>query len=309
MIDLSTWPALVLTAGLATRLRPLSDVRAKAALPVAGETIISRILRWLRDAGIRRVVLNLHHRPETVTRIVGDGADWGLQVRYSWENPILGSAGGPKRALPLLDADQFLIVNGDTLTDCDLRAVAEQHVDTRALVTMALIRRDLDRATLAGADGGVHGFGAGSEHFIGVQAVNASAFASVPDDVSFETVKQLYPALIAQHHGSVRAYRSSAELLDVGTPADYLETVDIICARERRPLDMGSGTTVHPTATIRHSVLWDRVDVRERAELIDCIVADDVVVPAGSRYERCAIVNSTSGLAVAPFDVAQGRPF
>src|SRR5918996_4358488 len=134
MIDLSPWPALVLTAGLATRLRPLSDVRAKAALPVGGEAIVSRILRWLRDAGVRRVVLNLHHRPETLTRIVGDGLDWDLQVRYSWENPLLGSAGGPKRALPLLDAERFLIVNGDTITDCDLRAIADRHVHTGAMV-------------------------------------------------------------------------------------------------------------------------------------------------------------------------------
>src|SRR5918997_5280990 len=158
MIDLSAWPALVLTAGLATRLRPLSDVRAKAALPVAGEPIISRILRWLHDAGVRRVVLNLHHRPETITRIVGDGADWNLDVRYSWEVPVLGSAGGPRRELPLLDADRFLIVNGDTLTDCDLRAVAEQHVDTAALVTLALVQKAVDRYALVDAAGIVYGF-------------------------------------------------------------------------------------------------------------------------------------------------------
>jgi len=301
MIDLSTWPALVLTAGLATRLRPLSDVRAKAALPVGGETIISRILRWLREAGVRSVVVNLHHRPDTVTRIVGDGADWGLQVRYSWENPILGSAGGPRRALPLLDSGRFLIVNGDTLTDCDLRAVARQHVDTGALATMAVVPRDLDRAVLAGPDGVVLGFGRGSEHFIGVQAVDAAAFESVPDDEPYETVRQLYPVLIAQTPGSVRAFRSSAEFLDVGTPADYLGTVDIICAREGRALDLGADTSVHPTATIRHSVLWDRVNVQEHAQVVDCVVGDDVVIPAGSRYKRCAIVNSASGLAVAPF--------
>jgi NDP-sugar pyrophosphorylase family protein len=301
MIDLSAWPALVLTAGLATRLRPLSDIRAKAALPVGGEAIVGRILRWLHDAGIRRVVLNLHHRPETVTRVVGHGADWGLHVRYSWEYPLLGSAGGPKRALPLLDADRFLIVNGDTITDCDLRAVAEQHVETNALVTMAVVPRHVDRAVLAGADGRVTGFGPGEEHFIGVQAVNASVFESAPENESSETVKQLYPALIAQGANVLRAFRSPAEFLDVGTVADYLETVDIICAREGRTLDSGLDSTVDSTAVVRHSVLWDRVRVEERAQLIDCVVGDDVVVPAGSRYERCAIVNGADGLVVSAF--------
>ena len=301
MIDLSTWPALVLTAGLATRLRPLSDVRAKAALPVGGEAIISRILRWLRDAGVQRVVLNLHHRPHTVTRVVGDGADWGMQVRYSWENPVLGSAGGPRRALPLLDAERFLVVNGDTITDCDLRAVAQQHVETGAAVTMAVIARPMDRAVVADANGVVTGFGPGPEHFIGVQAMEARTLAAVRDDVPSETVKQVYPRLIAGAPGAVRVYRSKAEFLDVGTAADYLETVDIICAREQRRIDFGVGNVVHPTATVQHSVLWDRVTVPERAELIDCIVGDDVVIPAGERYERRVIVNGATGLIVSPF--------
>jgi NDP-sugar pyrophosphorylase family protein len=301
LIDLSTWPALVLTAGLATRLRPLSSVRAKAALPVAGEPIISRILRWLGEAGVRRVVINLHHRPETVTRIVGDGADWNMQIRYSWENPVLGSAGGPKRALPLLESERFLIVNGDTITDCNLRAIATQHVETGALATIAVVPRAVDRAVLANADGIVSGFGPGNEHFIGVQAVDASAFADIPDNVAAETVKQLYPALIGRQPGAVRVYRSSAEFLDVGTAADYLETVDVICAREHRPMDSGAGVTVHPNATVRHSILWDRVTVGENAELVDCIVADDVAIPAGARYQQCAIANDAASLIVSPF--------
>src|SRR5919112_4472229 len=95
-------PALVLTAGIATRLRPLSFVRAKAALPIAGEPLVRRILRFLQAAGVADVVMNLHHLPHTLTQRVGDGSDIGIRVRYSWESPVLGSAGGPRRALPLL---------------------------------------------------------------------------------------------------------------------------------------------------------------------------------------------------------------
>ena len=75
------WPALVLTAGLATRLQPLSAIRAKAALPVAGEVLVRRILRSLRAAGVTRVVLNLHHLAPTITREVGDGSALDLSVR------------------------------------------------------------------------------------------------------------------------------------------------------------------------------------------------------------------------------------
>ena len=187
MIQLSGTPALVLTAGLATRLQPLSSVRAKAALPVAGTPLVVRILQWLRDAGVTRTVLNLHHRADTITRVVGDGSAAGIAVRYSWETEILGSAGGPARAIPLLASDRFLIVNGDTLADVDLRAMAAQHVDTNALVTMAVVDgRPEYNGVIADANGIVRGFGRepGAFHFIGVQIVNASVFAGVsPDEI------------------------------------------------------------------------------------------------------------------------------
>jgi NDP-sugar pyrophosphorylase family protein len=327
MTDLSAWPALVLTAGLATRLRPLSDIRAKGALPVAGQPLVGRILRWLRAAGVRQVVLNLHHRPETITRVVGDGAEWDLAVRYSWEAEVLGSAGGPKRAIPLLNAERFLIVNGDTLTDGDLGALAAQHMETHALVTMAVVPGDTnryggvlvdDRDVVRGFAGRqvadlkvratedppipvARSFSSATLHFIGVQAVNASAFAEVPGDRPYETVRQLYPSLIASHPDSVRAYRSEAEFLDVGTPEDYLRSVDVIAGREHVALDRGTSCRIDPTATVRHSILWDRVEVQAGAHLTDCVVGDDVVVPAGARHERAAIVTGPGGLVVRGF--------
>jgi NDP-sugar pyrophosphorylase family protein len=92
----------VLTAGLGTRLRPLTLARAKAAVPVDGEPLARRVIRWLVSHGVTDLVLNLHHRPASITALVGDGADLGARVRYSWESPVLGSAGGPRHALPLL---------------------------------------------------------------------------------------------------------------------------------------------------------------------------------------------------------------
>src|SRR5882762_9961073 len=132
--------ALLLTAGLGTRLRPLTDVRAKPAIPVAGEPMIRRIIQRIASEGVDDLVLNLHHRPQTLTAVVGDGADLGARVRYSWEQPrLLGSAGGPRLARPMLDADTFLIINGDTLTDVDLVRLADAHAATGALVTLALV--------------------------------------------------------------------------------------------------------------------------------------------------------------------------
>jgi len=301
--DLSRWPALVLTAGLATRLRPLSGVRAKAALPVAGEALVLRILRSLRAAGITRVVLNLHHRAESITREVGDGSALGLAVRYSWETGILGSAGGPARALPLLETDRFLIVNGDTLADVDLHQLAAQHVDTNALVTMAVVDGDPKYNGLLADDAGrVRGFGRepGAFHFIGVQAVNAAAFAGVSAETRSETVHGMYPGLIAQRPGSVRIMRTAAEFFDIGTPRDYLDTALALCVREGRAPDRGVACVVDPNAALTDTILWNNVTIGAGASLTRCVVADGVTVPAGARHVECSLVMRDNELVVEP---------
>ena len=302
--DLSGWPALVLTAGLATRLQPLSQVRAKAALPVAGEALVLRILRSLRAAGVTRAVLNLHHRADTITREVADGAALGMSVRYSWETEVLGSAGGPARALPLLEADRFLIVNGDTLATVDLVALAARHVDTSALVTMAVVDGDPKyNGILADQAGRVRGFGRepGAFHFIGVQAVNAAAFAGVSPNRRSETVHGMYPDLIAQRPDHLRVMRTAAEFFDIGTPRDYLETALKLAAREGRPPGRGHGCEVSPDATLRDTILWNDVTIGAGASLNRCVVADHVRVPAGARHVECSLVMGDNGLVAEPF--------
>lgn len=283
-------PALVLTAGLATRLRPLSLVRAKAALPVAGEALVHRILRWLAAAGVRDAVLNLHHLPHTLTSIVGDGTDAGVRVRYSWESPVLGSAGGPKRALPLL-GPEFLIVNGDTLTDVDPAAVVRDHRETGALVTMAVVPNaepDKYGGVAVEGDGSVTGFvrrgsPQPSFHFVGVQVAAAEAFASVPKDTPYESVGTLYPALIAARPGAIRAYQTDAEFLDIGTPADYLETALLIARRESRDPG-GARVQLERGAVVEQSILWDDVVLEPGALVSGCVITDGVRVPAGTSW-------------------------
>lgn len=311
-------PALVLTAGLATRLRPLSSVRAKAAVPVAGEPLIRRILCYLAGAGVTDAVLNLHHLPHTLTGLVGDGTDLNLRIRYSWETPVLGSAGGPRRALPLLASSPFLIVNGDTLTDADIRAVLESHLESDALVTMAVVPNP-DPGKYGGvvveSSGVVTGFtsrGSGqlSYHFIGVQVADAAAFGSVPDNTPYESVRQLYPALIRARAGSVRAFVTSAEFLDIGTPSDYLRTSLLMGRREGRDPSAGARAHIHSTAHVIDSVLWDDVEVGPGAMLRECIVTDGVRVPGDTSWVGVTIrvadgdlipgERRIDGLAIAP---------
>lgn len=311
-------PALLLTAGLATRLRPLSLVRAKAALPVAGEPIVQRLLRWLAAQDVTDVVLNLHHRPETLAAVVGDGSAHGVRARYLWEPDILGSAGGPKRAVPLLQpaaaagqipcgvtspdpgpddaAPSCLIVNGDTLTGVDLGALAAHHAASGALVTLAVVpntRPDKYGGIVASGDGAMTGVvRAGSAqrswHFVGVQAARLDAFATVPGDVPYESIGRLYPALVAAHPGSVRVLPTAAEFFDIGTPEDYLKTSLAFGRREGRSL-VSLTARVDLTAALTDTIVWDETDIGRRAVLDACIVTDRVRVPPGTTWTRTCL--------------------
>jgi NDP-sugar pyrophosphorylase family protein len=301
-------PALVLTAGLATRLRPLSLVRAKAALPVAGEPLARRILDSLAAGGVTDVVLNLHHLPHTITSVIGDGSDQGLRVRYSWEVPVLGSAGGPARAIPLLGSPRFLIVNGDTLTDVSIPGLVDEHARSGALATLAVVPNsapDKYSGLAVNGNGDVTGVvGRGSTepsfHFIGVQVVEAAAFAEVPPDMPCESVGALYPSLIASRPGSVRVHVTDAEFLDIGTPADYLATATLLAAREGRGLAPGKRAEIADGARIEGSILWDDVVIEDGVVLRDCVVTDGVRVPADTSWHGVTMRIAHGDLA--PFE-------
>lgn len=292
-------PALILTAGLATRLRPLSLVRAKAAIPVAGRPLVSLIIERLRAAGVTDIVLNLHHLPHTITSQVGDGRHLGVRLRYSWEGLVLGSAGGPKRALPLLDASTFLIVNGDTLATVDLGQLLTQHRVSGALVTLAVMQTQEPHkygGLAATPDGAVTGIVRGgdptpSQHFVGVQVVEAEAFRAVPADVPWESVATLYPSLIAAQPGSVRTCATATEFYDIGTPRDYLDT----CLRLADDAAARAGVV--------DSVLWDGVTIGDGASLARCVVTDGASIPAGSTWSNQIIRLAAS----APLAATEAR--
>jgi NDP-sugar pyrophosphorylase family protein len=303
--------ALVLTAGLGTRLWPLTGVRAKPAIPVAGDPMIRRIVRWLVSHGADDLVLNLHYRPETIATVVGDGADLSARVRYSWEQPeVLGSAGGPRAALPLLESDVFFIVNGDTLTDVDLAAMAASHAGSGARVTLALVpNREYTRYGGVSIDegGAVTGFvhrgprAEGSYHFIGVQLAHASAFAALAAGVPARSIGGVYDSLMSAERGAVRAFVSDAAFWDVGTPADYWRTS---WAFGREPDEQaGARVRIHPAARVEHSILWDDVEIGAEAVLNECIVTDRVSVPPGAVYRGVMLTRDGGRLHAATLEL------
>jgi mannose-1-phosphate guanylyltransferase len=302
----------VLTAGLGTRLRPLTDVRAKPAMPVAGEPLIRRIVSWLASHGVTDLVLNLHHRPETLTAVVGDGGDLGVRVRYVWEQPrILGSAGGPRLALPLLATETFFIINGDTLTDVNLSQLEAAHAESGAAVTLALVpnreflryggvQLDEERRIVGFTPRGPSS--EGSYHYVGSQIAEASVFTSLTPGEPASSIGGVYDALIASRAGAVRGFVCDAEFWDVGTTADYWRTSQAFIGRSiAAGPTMGRSARIDASARVTGSILWDDVEVGRDAVVDECIVTDRVVIPDGAEYRRAVLIRGEADrLLVSP---------
>jgi mannose-1-phosphate guanylyltransferase len=301
--------ALVLTAGLGTRLQPLTSWRAKPALPVAGRTLVERIIESLASQGVDNLILNLHHLPETITAILGDGAAHGVRIRYSFEQPLLGSAGGPRRAFSLVDDDRLWLVNGDTLASVDLEAMAASHAGSGALVTMAVIPNPDPghySGVLIDAHGAVTGFSRrgsteSSWHFVGTQLAERETFGGVPDGVRSESVNGIYPQLIASRPGAVRVFRADTTFLDIGTAADYLDACVTLAGASDGAALRGARTSVAPDATLRSTVLWDDVQVGSRVRLTRCVVTSGVSIPDDFTADEQAIEpGAAGGLRLTP---------
>jgi NDP-sugar pyrophosphorylase family protein len=129
---------MVLAAGRGTRLAPLTNTTPKPLVQVAGRPLLDSVLEFLRAGGIEEVVINLHHLGHLIERHVGDGSRFGLSVRYSFEDPILDTGGGIKRAEPLLAGEPFVVINGDSLLELRLQDVVAAHERSGALVTLVL---------------------------------------------------------------------------------------------------------------------------------------------------------------------------
>jgi len=276
---------------------------------VAGEPMIRRILAWTASHGVTDVVMNLHHQPHTITAVVGEGRDLGVRARYSWEVPrILGSAGGPRLALPIVGAATFFVINGDTLTDVDLSQMADAHRRSGALITLALVpNRDFTRYGGVQVDdqGVITGFvprgptANGSWHFIGVQVVEASVFSTIPAGEKASSIGGVYDRLLNDPRLPVRGYCGDWQFFDVGTPDDYLRTTLAFTAAGS---DVGRHTTIDAAARVTRSVLWDDVEVGPGASLTECIVTDGVRVPAGAVYERAIVMADGDQLMITPIE-------
>ncbi len=152
--------AMVLAAGLGTRLRPITYDMPKPMVPVLNRPVMEHILLLLARHGFTETIANLHWFPELIEAHFGDGSQLGVELSYSPEEQLLGTSGGVRNAAGFL-GDSFLIISGDALTDLDLTAMREFHESHDGIATLATKRVDDTSqfgVAITGADGRIQGF-------------------------------------------------------------------------------------------------------------------------------------------------------
>ncbi len=152
--------AMIMAAGLGTRLRPVTYEMPKPMVPVLNRPVMEHILELLAKHGLREVIANLHWFPDLIKDHFGDGSRLGVELSYSEEEELLGTAGGVRNAADFL-GDSFLVISADAVTDVDLGAMREFHGSHDGIATLATKRvQDTSEfgVVVTGTDGRVQGF-------------------------------------------------------------------------------------------------------------------------------------------------------
>lgn len=225
--------AMILAAGLGTRLRPLTNTIPKPLLPIAGTPLIVWNLLLLKRHGFTDVVINLHHLGPMIEQALGNGSRYGMRITYSNEPVILGTGGGIKQAEPYFSGEPVLVLNGDTLIELDLSVLAAFHQERRAVATLVL-RDDPEAAKWGLVEVGaedqilrITGRGRTDQEvrkqrmFAGVHILATRLLREVPKGVT-STIIDPYVAAI-QRGEAVLGYDCTGYWSDVGTPERYAQ--------------------------------------------------------------------------------------
>lgn len=287
--------AVILAGGKGTRLRPLTYTRTKPMVPFLNKPVIEHIISKLAGDGFKEVIITTNYKAEQIVDYFHTGSDWGVELKVVEEDHPLGTAGSVKNAVDHLD-ETFAVVQGDSISEIDVREVYNEHKRMGAMATISLMEVDdvshYGIAEMRGDD--IIKFKEKpkpKETFSnlandGVYILEPEVLDMIP--LSFyDFSKDLFPRMLEEGKricGSV----THAFWRDVGRPHDYLEATHHFLRRKNLIAEgcrvgghvvesvLGKGCSVK--GEIRNSVLFDKVEVGEGSSLKNCIVGSRCVI-------------------------------
>ncbi len=307
---------LILAGGFATRLRPLSCSKPKLLFPVLGVPLVDRMIGWMKHAGIDEVILAVNHLSERLRLEVGE-VRLGARVRLSVEREPLGTGGPIRLAGRLFGSDDFVVVNGDIVSDIDLQAMARTHVDRSATVTMALATvSDPTRfgSVVLGPNQRIASFDEKSPARSSSTLINAGVYIFskqaldyIPSSGPVSLERTVFPKLVKE--GRLWGWKHKGFWYDIGRIPDYvkanMQLLQISSSEDRgtaqrarkfrnsmliAPSYVGKASRLGPRAIVGpNAVLSERVTVADDATVRNSIVFEDSIIGEGCKVEGALI--------------------
>jgi len=283
--------AMILAAGLGTRLRPLTSNKPKALVPVGNKPVIDRAIQYLAGHHISEIIVNAHHHYQQIVNHLDDNRSFGINTQIRIEPEILGTGGGIKNTADFWTDEPFVVMNADIITNIDLVKVLEVHRKNKNLATLILHKyKPFNQIQI---DNHFNIVDISSEEhscrlaFTGIHIIEPELLNYIPDKV-YSNIITCYRELIKAGK-PIRAYVSNKHYWrDIGTISSY-----ILANREKlqdRSFLLGQGSRIHRTVKlkdwaimgkkndleedveIRRSILWENITVKKGRKIIDSIV-------------------------------------
>ncbi|MBK5102247.1 MAG: NDP-sugar synthase [Desulfobacteraceae bacterium] len=292
--------AMILAAGLGTRLRPLTSRRAKALIPVANRPLIDRTIEYLKAHGVTEIVVNAYHHHQQIVRHLDGGKPFKIPIEVRVEPEILGTGGGIKNTGDFWGADPFIVINGDILTDIDLVKAYEAHKKNRGLATLILHDYRRFNKIRVNSSSRITAIPhksppdrTGTLAFSGIHIIEPELLDSIPEGV-FSDIIDCYRKLIDSGLEIKAQAAKNHYWRDIGTIKSY-----VLANREslaENPVLIAPGCRIHSAAKlmdwavvgkdayieegaeITRSILWEGVRVKKGIRVIDSIVTSSMEV-------------------------------
>jgi mannose-1-phosphate guanylyltransferase len=288
---------ILLVGGMGTRLKPLTNQTPKPMLPVGGLPVTERQLLAAKKAGINTVILATSYLSEIFTPYFGDGSKWGMKLLFAVEEEPLGTGGAIRNAAALVDfadsKEEFVIFNGDVLSDHDIAAQLAFHRTNQADATLHLIEVADARAfgcVPTDTSGRVLDFLEKMENPVtnainaGCYIFNASVISEIPAGKVVSIERETFPQLVKSGR-AVFGYNQQSYWLDIGTPAALFKgSRDIVGAGFLAGAGgkIGEGTLITGGSSIGRACA-----IGENCRITNSIIGDGVVIG-----DNCTIADS-----------------
>ena len=303
--------AMILAAGVGSRLDPLTRNIPKPMVPIVNKPVMEHIVEMLARNGFRDIMVNLHYLGDQIQGYFGNGEKWGVRIQYSPEDRLWGDAGSVKRCEDFFDEDTFVVVGGDDLADIDLKRLVRFHQEKKALATIGLslvddpseygiaLLNDRGRITrfLEKPKGEVVFSNSANT---GVYIFDRHVLELIPKGVQYGFGNSLFPLLLEQRT-RFYGYLTSSYWKDVGNLRQYQEAhrdalsgrVDIKIPVEevKKYVWMGKNVEIDPSAEIGYPVvIGNNCRIEKGAKLLEySVLADDCVLEEGAVVKQSVL--------------------